>query len=182
MFTKNKQYWPDNTVYFLTGSTFLHYPYFNDDDKKMILLNQFKKIQEVLNIPISAYSIAVNHYHLKFYLEQGSDIKKVKQILHGGSSYLYRQKYQTDHKEIWQSSKLLRVFSQKIDRRIAGYIAGNLLKHKEVSTFDELYSNKFSCYRQIVDKDGLNYANRLVREVIDIKESEEGDIFLGDFN
>jgi len=77
-------YWPDNSMYFLTDSTFLHFPFFQKEEQKIIVLNQIKKIKTQLEIPVSDYSIAVNHYHIKFYLKNGIDMKKVKQLLRGG--------------------------------------------------------------------------------------------------
>jgi len=71
-----KSYYPNNTTYFLTGSTFLHYPYFTSDDQKYIILNQIKKIQKDFDLIASAYSISINHYHLKFFLKNGSDLAK----------------------------------------------------------------------------------------------------------
>lgn len=84
---KENPYWPNNTTYFLTGSTFLHYPYFREDGQKQILLNQIRKVEEKLRISIPIYSIAINHYHIKFYLKNGLDLSKIKQLIHGGTSY-----------------------------------------------------------------------------------------------
>ena len=73
-----KLVYPDNTFYFLTSSTFLHYPYFKEDQQKQILLNQIKKVKKELGVPVTAYSIAINHQHSLFYLEKGNIYPKVK--------------------------------------------------------------------------------------------------------
>ena len=166
--------WPDKTIYFITSSTFLHYPYFKTDEQKQIVLNRIRDLKAKFNCSISAYSIAINHYHLKIYLEQGSNIPKIKQYLNGGISFLYKKKFKTKYNDFWQSCKVLRIEDEEIDQRVSGYIAGNLLKHKEVSTFNELLENPFSSFGFMVDKYGEDLARELVYDVINIEEDDEG--------
>ena len=85
-----ERFWPEKSIYFLADSTYIHFPYFRTEDQKQIILNQFKKVQEILRVPITAYSIAINHYHLKFYFEREVDMVKIKQMLRGGISYEYK--------------------------------------------------------------------------------------------
>lgn len=169
-------HWPNNSIYFLTDSTFLHFPYFNSDEKKNIVLEQIKKMNAKLGIPVSDYSIAINHFHIKFYLKNGLDLKKVKQLLRGGISYEYRKRFKVPYKDMWQTRKIIIIKSEKASRRITGYIIGNLLKHKELSMFNDLKKCKFSSYRYISEKYGDDVAIDLVRLVIDVDESAEGGI------
>ena len=163
--TKESQpYWPNNNIYFLTGSTFLHHPYFKEDKQKQLLLSQIKKVKNDLNIPISAYSIAINHYHLKFYLKNGLDLARVKQLIHGGTFFLYKKEYNLKHNNLWQSSHILIVTSEEMDIKITAYIGGNLIKHKEVSTFQELGNNQFSSYKYFKEKRGDQFAQKLVQK------------------
>ena len=64
---------------------------------------------------------------------------------------------------------------------MTGYIAGNLLKHKEVSTFRELKQNPFSSYKYIAEKFGDEMAEDLVRSVINIGENAEGEVAISEF-
>ena len=173
---KTKSHWQDNSIYFLTGSTFLHYPYFKTNEQKEIVLEQIKKVKNKLKIPIIAFSIAINHYHLKFYLEKGLELAKVKQLMHGGLTFAYRKKYKMKYEDMWQSNKTLLITSDKMDWKTTGYIVGNLLKHKEVSTFEELKNNRFSSYIFIVERYGDENAQELVREVINVNENNEGEV------
>ena len=173
---KTKSYWLDNSIYFLTGSTFLHYPYFKTSEQKQIVLEQIKKVKNKLKIPIIAFSIAINHYHLKFYLEKGLDLAKVKQLMHGGTTFEYKKEYKMKHEDMWQSKKTLVITSDKMDWKTTGYIIGNLLKHKEVSTFDELKENPFSSYSFTAGKYGDENVQELVRQVIDVNEDIEGGV------
>jgi REP element-mobilizing transposase RayT len=177
---KQKRFWPDNSAYFLTGSTFLHYPYFRDYDQKQILLEQIKKLQQNMGIDVSAYSIAINHYHLKFYLKDGLMLSKVRQLMHGGTTYEYKKRHKMNHKQMWQGSKVVRVTTEEMDWKVTGYIIGNLLKHKEVGTFEELNDCPFSSYRYTADKYGEGFARHLVYSVIDVPENAEGMVGIGE--
>jgi len=82
------------------------------------------------------------------------------------------------YKDLWQSSKVLLIPSEEIDQKVTGYIIGNLLKHKEVSTFDELYNNPFSNYKHLADQYGKEFVNDLIYQVININENSEGEVDL----
>ena len=178
---KQRIRWSDNTEYFLTTSTFLHYPYFREFTQKQIVLNKIKEIERVLNISIPIFSIAINHFHLKFYLKEGSLMTQLKNMLHSGISREYRRVYQVPYKEFWQSTKILYLKDEETSWKVTGYIIGNLLKHREVSTFNELKQNPFSSYQYIADKFGDEMARNLVYNVISINEDTEGKIAIKDF-
>lgn len=173
---KDAEQWPDNAIYFLTDSTFLHFPFFNTDEKKDIIYNQFKKISNKFGVPISDYSIAINHFHIKFYLDSGKTLGKIKQILRGGISYELRKNFDIPYKEIWQSRKVFIVYNEESNWRVSGYIIGNLLKHKEVSTFGELRDNKYSSYWYIAKKYGEDTAKSMVYSVINTDEDSFGGV------
>ena len=113
----SRPYWPNHNIYFLTGTTFLHYPNFREYDQKQILLNQINKIIEFLPQDKNevVYSIAMNHYHLKCYLESGLLLAKIKQLLHGGTSFHYKKQYPMKYKELWQGSHILRITSEEMN-------------------------------------------------------------------
>ncbi len=179
---ENEPFWPNNSIYFLTESTFLHFPYFKSFEQKLVVLNQIKKINKNLAIPVSAYSIAQNHLHTKFYLENGLLLQKVKQLLRGGISFEYRRRYKVPYQEMWQSRKTIVITSEEMNWKVTGYIIGNLLKHKEVSTFEELKKNKFSSYWYLAEKYGDNEMRSLVYSVIDINEDAWGGIDIEKLN
>lgn len=177
---RQKIYWPDNTEYFLTTSTFLHYPYFRDSAQKQLVLNKIKEIEKVLGVTISTFSITVNHFHLKFYLKEGKLITQIKNMLHSGISRKYRKAYQVPYKEFWQSTKVLYLKDEEASWKVTGYIIGNLLKHREVSTFNELKQNHFSSYQQFADEFGDEAARNLVYSVINTDESVDGEVAVND--
>ncbi|MFH1236660.1 MAG: hypothetical protein V1685_07080 [Parcubacteria group bacterium] len=170
----HQKYWPNSTTYFLTGSTFLHFPYFKTDGQKYLVLRQIMCIKERFQIPEIIFNISINHYHMKFFLKHGLDLARIKQYMHGGVSYLYRRKYPMKYREMWHSHRALVVVSREMDQRVTGYIIGNLLKHKEVSTFRELDRNPFSSYRDFSARYGDKYARALISSIIDVNENSEG--------
>jgi hypothetical protein len=174
--TKDPTLWPDHAIYFYTDSTFLHFPYFNDDNKKQIVLNQIIKLNKQLGIPITDYSIAVNHYHLKFYLKKGMELSKAVQLLRGGISYEYNKRYEKPYQDMWQTRHTIIIKSEDMNRKTSGYIIGNLLKHKEASTFDDLMNDNYSSFKYAAERLGRVEATELVRQVIDSVEDRDGMI------
>lgn len=168
--------WDDCCTYFLTDSTYLHYPYFSKDKQKEIVLDRLRKAKERFGIKISSFSIAINHYHVKFYLDNGSDMLKIKQFLRGGISYEYRKCYSVPYKEMWQSRKIVPIASKEDDWRIACYISGNLLKHREVGTLKELEKNKFSSYGHMLERYGKNEMKDWIYGIIGIDEDKYGNV------
>lgn len=179
---RQKIHWADNTEYFLTSSAFLHYPYFKTPDQKQIALNKIKEIKKVLKVPILAHSIAMNHLHLKFYLEVGKVMTQVKNMLHSGISREYRKMYKVPYKHFWHSTRVFYITDAGMSWRISGYINGNLLKHREVSTFGELKNNQFSSYWHFREVYGEEEARNCIRSVINVPEDAEGDIDLKELN
>jgi REP element-mobilizing transposase RayT len=169
----SKLNWENDSTYFLTGSTFLHYPYFNVPEKKLILLNQIRKIKEKFNLAQLDYSIAINHYHLKFHLKNGNDLANIKKILHGGTSFLYKQKYDLKYKDIWQPPKTVKIFSDEVSWKVTGYIIGNLIKHKEVSKIDQLEENVFCSYKKFIQEYNKETAKDLIHRVINVYENAD---------
>ena len=174
---KQRIIWPDNTCYFLTTSTFLHYPYFDRSEQKQIVLNKIMQAKHSLEISVQAFSISINHFHVKFHAKEGNKVTKLKTILHGGISREYKKIYKVPYKEFWHSTRTYYIKDdEETSWKITGYNIGNLLKHKEVSTFKELKNNPFSSYKYTANKFGEKVAQELVRSVIDVNEDKEGNV------
>ena len=74
--------------------------------------------------------------------------------MRGGISFEYRKRFKLPYKEIWQTRKIIRITSERMNFKVSGYIIGNLLNHKEVSTLKELKESEFSDYWYMADKYG----------------------------
>ena len=62
-----------------------------------------------------------------------------------------------------------------------GYIIGNLLKHKEITKFEDLKENPFSSYSYIASKYGDKFAQNLVYSVINIDEDSHSLLDINQF-
>ena len=174
-------FWLPNSFYFITSKTFLGAKLFDNYNKKKIIIKQIKKAVNLLNVSIYAYSIAENHYHVLLYLDDFSKHSKFKQIVNGGSAFFYNKSFPRERiGKMWLDSKALLVYNQESLFRVIGYIAGNLLKHREAKNFLELKLSPFSSYRQLVKEYGDEVAEDIVGRVIEIKEDEDFLINLND--
>jgi REP element-mobilizing transposase RayT len=178
---KEKIHWLDQTYYFLTSSTFLHYPYFKTDIEKNICLRFISEIENKLGISVAAFSIAINHVHLLFYLEKGETMTKLKNYFHSGISREYRKAYKCPYPEFWQPSKTLYVKDEAMFWKVTGYIIGNLIKHKEIGTFGELMQCPYSSFSRTVAEIGEEEARNLVYRVIEVPETADGEVDLARF-
>jgi len=176
-----KPCWPDNAYYFITTSTFLHFPYFIYDDQKQIVLDRLREMEIKLNIEIKAFSIAMNHFHYVTFLQKGELYSKIKQFMNGGISCLYGKRFSKKYKQMWQGTKAIIINNEKSYWMILGYIIGNLLKHRRVSTFQELYNNKYSSYKSFVDEHDEEFARELVYRVINVEEDSEASVDVKSF-
>lgn len=165
-------FWPPNSYYFITCKTFLGEKLFDCYNKKKIILEQIRKAAEELKIPIYAYSIARNHYHILVFLNDYNKLARLKQIINGGSSFLFGQKFEKKTGSIWVDTKTLIVENEASISNVMGYIAGNLLKHGEVKDFGELKCCTFSSYRQLAERYGNETAEDLVKRVILVEEDD----------
>ncbi len=173
---KQKIVWPDNKYYFLTNSTYLHYPYFKQPDQKQIILDSIKKLQSEYSIPVQDFVIPMTHFHLMFYADKGEKVSFVKRFLKNNVSREYRKIYKVPYSEMWHSTRVFWIKDDKMFWGVRGYITGNLLKHKEVSTFQELYDNPFSSFKYTADKFGFDALRELVKSVIEVKEDSYGEV------
>lgn len=154
----------------------MHYPYFKQPDQKQIVLNSIKKLQSEYNIPIQDFAIPMNHQHLMFYADKGEKVTFVKRFLKNNVSREYKKVYKVPYSEMWHSTRVFYIKDDKMFWGVRGYITGNLLKHKEVSTFQELYDNPFSSFKYTADKFGFDALKELVKSVIEVKEDPYGEV------
>ncbi|MBU0706967.1 transposase [Patescibacteria group bacterium] len=166
----------NSAIYFLTGTTYIHYPYFREENQKQIILNRIDGLRNKFEMDYIVFSISMNHYHLKFRLNSNNLIPKIRQFLHGGTSYDYRKLFPKPYEHFWQSFHSRRIDSEVINWKISRYIIGNPLKHREVSRFDDLLNYPFCSFYDFSKKHGIDQAKTLVRSVIQSNEDADGYI------
>ncbi|MFH1946957.1 MAG: transposase [Candidatus Magasanikbacteria bacterium] len=160
-------------IYFLTGSTFLHYPYFKTSQQKDIVYDRIAKLKEKYGVTVSAYSIQINHYHLIVCCDNDQLIPKIKQFIHGGVSKNYRDRFSYKYKEMWGNAKTVYIKDMNMYWGIAGYVCGNLLKHKEVNKISDLRFNRYCSYEHFVGKYGEEKMRLLIYNVLQLDENKE---------
>lgn len=173
---RQKIIWPDRKYYFLTNSTYLHYPYFRSFEQKQLVLGFIKRLSKNYSILVQAFSISMSHHHVMFYANQGQQVTFVKRFLKNSISREYKKQYKIPYKEFWHSTKTLVIKNENMLQGIQGYIGGNLMKHKEVNDFEELYQSPFSSFKYLVDKHGIEAAKQMVFKVIGVEESGDNSL------
>lgn len=157
----------NNSFYFLTTATSDHENYFNTDEKKRIILEQLNKVKKKYRISLYAYSVAKNHYHLLFYLKNKDNLKDIIRVINGGSSFILN-KLDGVNRRVWDNYWTKVILEENMFYNVLGYIIGNLLRHKELYDFKELRESDFSSFSQIINKYGLEFAEDLVGNVIEL--------------
>jgi len=113
---------------------------------------------------------------MMFYTCRDSDVALVKQYMHGGTSAKYRKIHRRTSAQMWGTMKTIRVYSNEMYWKIIGYICGNLLKHREVGTFEDLRQNPFSSYAHFARKYGDDFMREVIYKVIYVSEDAEGSL------
>ncbi|MBU4421576.1 transposase, partial [Patescibacteria group bacterium] len=161
----------DSSFYFITCPTFLHQPILTDIYKEVLLINILENAKKLGSI--YAYSIAVNHYHILIYLQNGDLLAKLMQKINGKTSFQIN-KLKNGSERTWGTYWSNIIFDNTVCYKVLGYIAGNLLKHKEALNFEELYNSKFSSYKYLVKQRGEENARAMIQEVINLDIMEDG--------
>ncbi len=156
-----------DAYHFLTCSTFERWPYLKSGECKNILYQQILKASQKFNLNVLAYAILDDHYHLLFYLRNGLCRKKVVGQINGASSF-FINKIMRRNGRVWGNHWFRYGSSVQSVRLMAGYVAGNPLKHGLVKSFQELRNYRFSSYVAIVKRYGAESAELLVSDVINL--------------
>lgn len=98
------------------------------------------------------------------------------QALRGGVSHDYGKSFGKKYDEMWQDRKIIIIYDDEALERVEGYIAGNLIKHKEVNNFHDLFDNPFCSFKKLAENKGLEVAKEIVCRVINTKENPKGEV------
>ena len=165
------RYFLNEVYYFVTVPTFDHEPFFLAEDAKYYLLNKLKTTFQENGITEYDYSIMNNHYHFIAYFKSGDLIPRLLKTING-SSAAFVNKYLSRSGRVWDDYHIYIASTEQIYERIRGYVIGNPLKHGEVESLGALENHPFSSFKQVVKKNGREYAEELVNSVINIDEEQ----------
>lgn len=81
-----EHWYRDNSVYFITARCRDRYPAFASDEAKTIFWSRFEIAIADAGFQPWVTSLLGNHYHTVGYLEHGQRLKRMMQLLHGGTA------------------------------------------------------------------------------------------------
>ena len=81
----------DDTVTFISASTYQKASYLDTAYKKSYLLTKIKEILSEFGYQFYAWVILDNHYHILFKTKMGKDLGKVIRTIHGNSSHHFNK-------------------------------------------------------------------------------------------
>jgi len=144
----------DGSLYFIAAKTIEGERYFNSDDKKNMLLEVLKKASKKFGILLYAWVILDNHYHLLFELSEGKDLWKFIKNINDNSSRILNEFDGRKGRSVWYQYWDYCIRNEKDFFLHFNYIHHNPVKHKYVSSQDEVLDYKFCSYGRWVEKKG----------------------------
>jgi hypothetical protein len=161
----------NNVYYFITTPTVKHFPYFDSEEKKSIILKKMEKSQELFQLKDFDYSILSHHYHIISYFHKGEVIPKLLQMINGGSAYELNKLIE-NKRPIWGEYYIYVINDERLLARVRGYVVGNPLKHGEVKMLTDLEGYPFSSFYSLTQKFGKEQVISWVQSVILLDDVE----------
>jgi len=144
-----KEYHPphiyfDDTIYFITSRTVNKEKFFATNAQKNILYSCLKAGLQKFKIPIYAFAILDNHYHLMIRLSKAGDLPLFIKHLNGRSSFELNKLENKPGRKIWYQY-FDRCIRDQVDFwRHFNYIHNNPVKHGQCRNLAEAESYPFS--------------------------------------
>jgi len=159
-------------MYFVTVSTYLQKPLFDDDAKKSMLRKVLKEKADACGAKIFAYVLLDSHYHMLITLKKDSDLAELIHNINGKSAFLLNNIDQVKNRKVWHNYWDTCIRREVDFWKRFNYIHQNPVKHKYVDVMD---GYRFSSYRAWVRKMGIGWLNDAF-EIYPIKDFvEKGD-------
>ncbi len=149
----------DNTVYFITSHTCDEKFYLDTDEKKEILLNEINKNVERYQFELFSWIILDNHYHLLIKVNQGNNLGKFINMVHGSSSYRINKIDNYEKRKVWYSYWDRCIRNEKEFYTSLNYIHHNPIKHGRIDNLDHLQQYIFSSYPIYLKEKGKDWIN-----------------------
>jgi len=156
-------------IYFITSHTLNFEPIFKEVKLIQTFYNSLIKVQKILNFPIYAYVILLNHFHLILKTPVKGDLSEIMFRIKGFSSREINKARDVKGKSIWQDRYYDHIIRDERDfEKHCDYIHYNPVKHKLVDK-PELW--KWSSYMAFLKRDyyekGWGYSEPKILEKID---------------
>lgn len=149
----------DDRIYFITGRTINKQKFWNTASKKRLFLSCLRAGLQKLKIPIYAWVLLDNHYHLLCQIRKGKDIPEFVNFLNGRSSFELNKLEKIKNRKIWYQYWDHCIRNDADLWKHFNYIHHNPVKHGYVKTQEECANYQFCSYRQWKEKKGEEWLN-----------------------
>lgn len=153
--------------YFITSRTINGHWFLQPDKYKKILLDIIKTKTKDLNVPLIAYAILTNHYHLIVDMKNGAELSKLIRQINGSSARQINQADSAIDRKIWWNYFETYLKDERDFYIHLNYIHQNPIKHGSSKDFNY----DFSSYNAWVVKKGQEYLDDCFNKypIIDFK-------------
>lgn len=169
-----KHIYLNNTVYFVTVSTYQKQKYLDNGDKKAYLLYKIREIFDNFKYQLYAWVILNNHYHLLFKSKLGKDLSKIIGTIHGNSSHYFNEIENKQGRRLWQSYWDRCVRDVADFYRHFNYIHHNPVKHGYVIQMEDY---NFSSFNYWIKKKGIDWVYSIFKQYPILDYTAENDDF-----
>lgn len=150
----------DDSYYFITVRTLDAQWFLQPDKYKRILLDKLKEKTNKYGIPLIAFAVLHNHYHLIIHLDQSTDLPKLMKEINGSSSSAINDADGVVSLKIWWNFYDHVIRDESDFFKHLNYIHQNPVKHG----VSESLSYRFSSYDGWVKKKGQEYLDDSFRK------------------
>ena len=141
----------DDTVTFISASTYKKASYLDTAYKKSYLLTKIRETLSEFGYQFYAWVILDNHYHILFKTKMGKDLGKVIRTIHGNSSHHFNKLEDKQGRRFWQSYWDRCIRNEDDFYRHFNYIHHNPVKHGYIARMEDY---PFSSLKYWIEKKG----------------------------
>lgn len=151
----------DDTIYFISVHTHDNLFLFNDNRKEELIRLIIKLIKQY-NYGLFAYVILQNHYHLLLRVSNAQHLSDLFKNLHGGLSFNWNLEDKSRGRTIFQNYWDYCIRDEKDFFTHFNYIHQNPIKHRLVTSLEELKIYKFCSYNKWLIKMGEEWMSEIL--------------------
>ena len=153
----------DNSIYVVTSSTYGSIPYFNSDQKKLIVQEKIFDAILKTDSKLHAWVILDNHYHILFELQEGRFLGKLIKLLNGSSSRELNRMDKMTCRKVWFNYWDTCIRNEKDFYTRLNYIHHNPIKHGYLTDVCALAEYQFSSYLHYLKERGQEWLDDSLR-------------------
>ncbi|MGQ9701400.1 MAG: REP-associated tyrosine transposase [bacterium] len=165
----------DNHIFIVTSCTYNKMPYFNTDERKILLYTEILNAFEKISSKLFAWVILDNHYHILFEINRGRELGGLIKLINGKSSHEINRLDNCVGRKIWYNYWDTCIRNEKDFYIRMNYIHNNPIKHGYVKIYEDLPQYKFSSFSQYLMEKGKDWLDDVFRRYPIIDFTEKGE-------